>query len=71
MARDAPIKESFNSDCLLIPAPEAARLLSISRRLLWSLTRSGEIPCVRIRRRVLYDPALLRRYIASRTEGGR
>jgi len=34
--------------------------LGISERMLCSLTRSGEVPYVRIRRRVLYAPEDLR-----------
>ncbi len=53
---------------LLLSATEAARMLSISPRTLWSLTRDGEIPCVRVRHRVLYDIEDLRAYIAEQKE---
>jgi excisionase family DNA binding protein len=56
---------------LLVDALTAARLLGISPRLLWSLTRKGEIRHVRIGRRVLYDPPDLRTWIDSRKVGGR
>ena len=50
---------------LLLDARDAAKALAISPRTLWSLTNSGEIPCVRIRRSVRYDPADLRAWIAG------
>jgi excisionase family DNA binding protein len=40
---------------LLIIAREAARLLSISERKLWTLTKSGKFPCVRIGASVRYS----------------
>lgn len=40
---------------ILMDAKSAAKALGISPRLLWSMTASGEIPVVRIRRRTLYD----------------
>jgi excisionase family DNA binding protein len=55
---------------LLVGAVQAARLLGISGRLLWSMTAAGEIPSVRIRRRVLFCVQSLRSWIASR-EGRR
>ena len=41
---------------LLMPK-EAAAALGISARKLWSLTASGDVPCVRIGRSVRYDAA--------------
>lgn len=41
----------------LLRAAEAAELLAISERHLWSLTKSGEIRCVRLGRAVRYDRA--------------
>jgi len=55
---------------LLLDRPKAAALLSISPRLLWSLTNSGEIPHIKLGRRVLYPLARLEEWIASRSEGG-
>jgi hypothetical protein len=48
---------------LLLSPKEAALALRISPRLLWSLTKSGEIPCVRLSRCVRYAPAALQRWI--------
>lgn len=47
---------STNPTPLLVSANEASRMLGISSRTLWSMTHAGEIPCVRLRGRVLYDP---------------
>jgi len=57
-------------DPILVPVTEAARLLCISPRTLHELTRTGQVPHVRIQRRVLYPLDRLREYIASITEGG-
>jgi hypothetical protein len=56
---------------LLLPGREAARVLSISERLLWSLTAPrGPIACVRLGRRVLYPVASLEAFIASQQQKG-
>lgn len=49
---------------------EAARALAIGERLLWSMTNRGELPCVRIGRRVLYPVAALERWLAERARSG-
>ena len=48
---------------LLLTVRQAAKVLSISERTLWSLTASGEIPAVRFGRSVRYDRIDLRRWI--------
>ncbi len=48
---------------LLLSATDAAKCLSICERTLWKYTKSGEIPCVRLGGRVLYDPNALRDWI--------
>jgi excisionase family DNA binding protein len=48
---------------LLLTAAQAARALAISPRTLWSLTRRGEIPAVRIGRAVRYDRRDLVEYL--------
>jgi len=50
---------------LLLTATEAARVLSVSPRTLWSMTASGELPVVRVRRSVRYSVDALREWIAS------
>ncbi len=56
----------------LLRVAEAARVLAISPRKLWSLTDCGEIPCVRIGRSVRYDPVDLSNWIEAKKqrEGG-
>lgn len=54
---------------LLVDTREAARLLNISTRTLWTLTARGELPSVRIGRRVLYRLETLREF-SERQEGG-
>jgi excisionase family DNA binding protein len=55
-----------NPNMVLLNAAEAAKVLAISPRTLWSLTDTGELPCVRIGRAVRYDPADLRALIDRR-----
>ena len=43
----------------LLRSDEAARLLAISPRKLWTLTDEGQIPVVRVGRSVRCDPANL------------
>ncbi len=50
---------------LLLSASETAEILSISARLLWTKTKSGEIPSVRLGTRVLYSVAKLRAWLES------
>ena len=56
---------------LALRAKEAAQALSISERYLFTLTKDGEIPCVRIgsgsRKTVLYPMESLRNWLASAT----
>lgn len=55
---------------LLIGAREAARALGICQKALWPLTKRRDVPCVRLGRRVLYDPADLRDWIQRQKEEG-
>jgi hypothetical protein len=49
---------------------EAARMLSISERTLWSLTAPrGPIPCVRLTRGVLYSVDDLRQWLREQSTG--
>jgi excisionase family DNA binding protein len=53
---------------LLVDAREAARLLSISERTLWTLTDQGELPRVKIGRSVRYSVRDLERYIEGQRQ---
>ena len=56
---------------LLIPVRDAAGFLSICEKTLWSMTvPRGTLPCVKIGRRVLYDPVDLHRWIEAQKKGG-
>ena len=54
----------------LINRAAAASLLGISERTLWSLTKNGTVPVIRIGRSVRYSVAALELWIAGQTEGG-
>ncbi len=51
---------------LLVTSREAAKLLSISERTLWSLAHSGELKVLRIGRSVRYAVADIEEYIDRR-----
>lgn len=54
---------------LALSPKEAAQALAISPRLLYSLTASGELPCVRLsERKLIYPVHLLREYLAEQAE---
>ena len=55
---------------LLLTARQAAQVLGISPRTLFSLTKNGDLPVVRFGRLVRYSPNDLRDWIESHTEGG-
>ena len=48
---------------MLLKPDEVAKTLSICPRTLWTLTRQGKIPCVRINRSVRYDPRDIAEFI--------
>ena len=55
---------------LLLSARETAKALGVCEKTLWSMTRPrGDLPCVCIGRRVLYDPADLQAWIAKQKRG--
>lgn len=62
--------ERTPDSAILIGMTEGAKMLGISTRTLWTLTNAGEIPHVRIGRRVLLNVCAVREWIAARTEGG-
>ncbi|QEG25143.1 helix-turn-helix domain-containing protein [Mariniblastus fucicola] len=55
---------------LLIKADEAAKLLSMSKRKLWSLTEDGTIQCLKVGRSVFYCPRYLARWIDQQLKSG-
>ena len=57
--------ESTPVEPLLLTARQTARMLAISERSLYSLTKVGDLPAVRIGRSVRYDTADIRAWIES------
>jgi len=56
---------------LLLNAHDAARSMAVCEKTLWSMTwPRGELPCVRIGRRVLYDPRDITAWIDKQKKGG-
>jgi excisionase family DNA binding protein len=53
------------TDRLTVTVPEAARLLGVSRMSAYSAVRTGEIPSIRIGRRVLIARAALERLLGA------
>jgi excisionase family DNA binding protein len=47
----------------LLKQAEAARILAVSERTLWQLTKQGKIECVRVGRSVRYARAALAAFI--------
>lgn len=69
--RGLPMTSNTPTAKLLLSAREAARALSICEKTLWSMTTPrGDLPCVRIGTRVLYDPADLAAWIDTKKKGG-
>jgi excisionase family DNA binding protein len=51
---------------LLVSVPEAARLLGVGTTFGWAMVRNGEIPSVRLGRRVLVPRAALEQLAGTR-----
>ena len=69
--RGAIVAKQLTIPPLLIDVHDAARAMSICERTLASMTKAGEIPHVRVRTRVLYDPRALSAWIDGQVQGGR
>lgn len=55
---------------LLVNSRDAARLLAISPRTLFALVKSGQVPVVRVGRRVLFSVEALQRWVRARLDRG-
>lgn len=53
---------------LALRAPEAARMIGISTRSLWTLTNRGDVPHVRFGRTVVYPIEQLRDWLSERAK---
>ena len=62
--------QSNIADRLLLTPLQAAEAMAISLRSLWSLTKAGEIPHLRLGRSVRYRVESLRDYLAAQEKGG-
>ena len=63
-------KDDPLTSTLLLTRRQAAQALAISERTLWTLTDSGEIPCVRLGKCVRYRISILGAYLEAIEEGG-
>ena len=63
------VAEQTMTPPLLLTAREAAKALSICERTLFSLTKDGEVDCIRIGRSVRYAPRALEAFIDRRMGG--
>ena len=66
----APHASPSSVEALLLSLAQTARATGLGRRKVWELCNSGELPIVRVGRRVLVPLAGLQAWIADRTEGG-
>ena len=55
---------------LLLKSKDAAALLSMSERKLWSLTNDGTIECIKLGRSVYYCPLNLSSWISDQFDKG-
>ena len=58
-----PCETTFQPE--LISEKEAAKMLNISLRTLWTMRKAGEIPWVPLRRRACTSPRGLRDWVAA------
>ena len=62
------MSSSVGTEPLCVRAREAAKMLSISERTLWGLTKSGQVPVARIgtgkRKTLLYRIAVLEEWLS-------
>jgi excisionase family DNA binding protein len=59
----------MNDEPLLWNARQAAKALGISDRTLFTLTKSGDVPHIRIGRRIMYPRTSLVEWIEQRSAG--
>lgn len=61
--QNSPHTDATTKPVLLLTSNQAAEALAISPRKLWSMTKSGEVPHLRLGRCVRYSIEDLRRWI--------
>jgi predicted DNA-binding transcriptional regulator AlpA len=65
---DAPAEDPFAGLPLLIPVPQAAKLLGISRAAAYRFASAGDLPTKHLGRRVYVVTARLREFIETESE---
>jgi excisionase family DNA binding protein len=63
-----PLHPEAEAPRLALTPRETAHSLGISERSLWSLTRQGRVPCVRLGGSVRYPLDALKRWLSEQTE---
>jgi excisionase family DNA binding protein len=63
-----PLPAGHEADCLALRPRDAARVLSVSERTLWGLTKQGRVPFVRIGKAVRYPVHLLRKWLEEQAQ---
>ncbi|MBT9140974.1 MAG: putative DNA-binding proteinA [Dehalococcoidia bacterium] len=60
-------------ETLVLSVPEAGRLLGLSRATAYALANSGELPCLRLGRRLIVPKAALEKLLesAGKDNGGK
>lgn len=65
-----PARSGPMTPCLAVGSRDAAKMLGIGQRLLWSLTNRGAIPHVRLGKRIVYPVRELTDFLSQQTTGG-
>lgn len=60
---------ALTSGAMLIRPRDAAAMLALSERTLWSMTQAGLLPCVRVGKSLRYDPADLAAWVQRAKAG--
>jgi predicted DNA-binding transcriptional regulator AlpA len=66
--REVPADDPFTGLPLLIPVPQAAKLIGISRAAAYRFASAGDLPTKRLGRRVYVVSAKLREFIETEGE---
>jgi excisionase family DNA binding protein len=61
-----PAEPAITPDRIAVGAKQAAKLLSISERSLWQLTKDKKIPATRVGRKWIYSVNELRRFVGEK-----
>jgi excisionase family DNA binding protein len=61
---------SHDLPSLLLSIKQAATALSVSERTVWTMVHNGELPHMRLGRRLLFSRTALEAWVARRQTGG-